>query len=136
MKITRKSVHQVDGRIKPVTISHNRVMSVLDGLNLKLAKVGRISKMRLVRDLCVVFNVPMEIQDSSFGDLACAVITHMGHSTPQRRIRSLIHPKGLERATMSNAPTVAGGCIVVPDGPGNGVVRMPDAIGESIAVDE
>ena len=55
---------------------------VLDGLNLKLAKVGGISKMRLIRDLCVALRVPMEIQDSSYSELACAVVAHMGHSTP------------------------------------------------------
>ena len=30
MRITRISVHQVDVPVKPVTISHNRVMSVFD----------------------------------------------------------------------------------------------------------
>ena len=49
---------------------------VLDGLNVKLARVGGISKMRLIRDLCVALNVPMEIQDSSCSDLACAVVAH------------------------------------------------------------
>ena len=55
---------------------------VLDGLNLKLSKVGGIHKMRLIRDLCVALHVPLEIQDSSYSELACAVVAHMGHSTP------------------------------------------------------
>ena len=109
---------------------------VLDGLNLKLARVGGVSKMRLIRDLCVALNVPMEIQDSSYSDLACAVIAHMGHSTPNRCIRSVIYPKGLKRATLTNAPTIADGRIIAPEGPGIGAVPMPDAIGEPIAVYE
>ncbi len=107
---------------------------VLDGLNVKLAKVGGISKMRLIRDLCVALNVPMEIQDSSYSDLACAVVAHMGHSTPQRCIRSVIYPKGLKTATVTNPPAVAGGRMVAPDGPGIGSVPMLDAIGDPIAV--
>ena len=107
---------------------------VLDGLNVKLAKVGGISKMRLIRDLCVALNVPMEIQDSSYSELACAVVAHMGHSTPQRCIRSVIYPKGLKTATVTNPPAVAGGRMVAPDGPGIGSVPMLDAIGDPIAV--
>lgn len=38
---------------------------ILDGLNLKLAKVGGLSKMRVIRDVCAALNVPVEIQDSS-----------------------------------------------------------------------
>ena len=109
---------------------------VLDGLNVKLAKVGGISKMRLIRDLCVALNVPMEIQDSSYSDLACAVVAHMGHSTPERCIRSVIYPKGLKKSTVIDGPTVAGGRITAPDGPGIGAVPKLDVIGDPIAVYE
>ena len=122
-----------DRRRRIVRAKHD---GVLDGLNLKLARVGGVSKMRLIRDLCVALNVPMEIQDSSYSDLACAVIAHMSHSTPNRCIRSVIYPKGLKKATVANAPTIAGGRIVAPEGPGIGAVPMPDAIGEPIAVYE
>ena len=109
---------------------------VLDGLNVKLARVGGISKMRLIRDLCVVLNVPMEIQDSSYSDLACAVVAHMGHSTPERFIRSVIYPKGLKKATVIGGPTVMRGRITAPEGPGIGAVPMLDAIGAPIAIYE
>ena len=107
---------------------------MLDGLNVKLAKVGGISKMRLIRDLCVALNVPMEIQDSSYSDLACAVVAHMGHSTPKRCIRSVIHPKGLKKATVTGGPTVAGGRVTAPGGPGIGTVPILEVIGDPIAV--
>ena len=83
---------------------------VLDGLNLKLAKVGGISKMRLVRDLCVALRVPMEIQDSSCSEIACAVVAHMGHSTPERCIRprrSKATSCGPDSRSAPNAPRVA-----------------------------
>ena len=107
---------------------------VLGGLNLKLAKVGGISKMRLVRDLCVALHVPMEIQDSSYSEIACAVVAHMGHSTPQRCIRSVIYPKVLQKITVTNAPTITEGRMIAPDEPGIGAVPVPDMIGEPIAV--
>ncbi len=107
---------------------------MLDGLNLKLAKVGGISKMRLIRDLCVALKVPMEIQDSSYSELACAVVAHMGHSTPERAIRSVIYPKGLKMSTVVNPPVIANGRMTAPEGLGIGAVPMRDAIGEPVAV--
>ena len=109
---------------------------VLDGLNLKLAKVGGISKMRLIRDLCVALNVPMEIQDSSYSEIACAVVAHMGHSTPERCIRSVIYPKGLLKETVTNPPVVVNGRMTAPQGAGIGTVPIMDAIGEPVAVFE
>ena len=109
---------------------------VLDGLNLKLAKVGGIHKMRLIRDLCVALHVPMEIQDSSYSELACAVVAHFGHSTPERYIRSVINPKGLKKETVINPPVVKNGRIYAPEGPGVGALPMLDVIGEPIAVFE
>lgn len=105
-------------------------------LRAKLAKVGGISKMRLIRDLCVVLHVPMEIQDSSYSELACAVVAHLGHSTPERCIRSVIYPKGLKTATVTNPTTIVGGRMVAPDGPGIGAVPVLDVIGDPIAVHE
>ena len=107
---------------------------VLDGLNLKLAKVGGIAKMRLIRDLCVALHVPMEIQDSSYSEIACALVAHMGHSTPQRAIRSVIYPKGLKKQTIRNAPKIERGRMIAPDRPGLGFEIIPEAIGAPIAV--
>lgn len=109
---------------------------ILDGLNLKLAKVGGISKMRLIRDLCVALNVPMEIQDSSWSELACAVLAHMAHSTPERCIRSVMPPRGLKKTIVTNPALVAEGHMIAPDGPGIGAVPILDEIGEPIAVYE
>ena len=60
----------------------------------------------------------------------------MGHSTPKRCIRSVIYPKGLKKATVIGGPTVMGGRITAPDGPGIGAVPMLDVIGGPIAIYE
>ena len=60
----------------------------------------------------------------------------MGHSTPQRCIRSVIYPKGLKKATVIGGPTVSGGRITAPDGPGIGTVPMLDDVGAPIATYE
>lgn len=109
---------------------------VLDGLNLKLAKVGGISKMRVMRDLCVALNVPMEIQDSSWSELACAVIAHFGHATPSRCIRSVMPPKGLRLHKMHNPVTIDNGAMLAPDGPGIGSRPILGRLGDPIAIYE
>ncbi len=109
---------------------------VLDALNLKLAKVGGLSKMRMIRDVCVTLNVPIEIQDSSWSDLACAVISHVGHSTPIRCIRSVMPPKGIHLDTVENPARMEGGAFLAPKGPGIGAVPMLKVLGDPIAVYE
>jgi L-alanine-DL-glutamate epimerase-like enolase superfamily enzyme len=60
----------------------------------------------------------------------------MGHSTPQRCIRSVIYPKGLKKVTVRNAPKIVRGRMIAPDDPGLGIVPVPEAIGRPIAVYE
>ncbi len=123
-----------ESAVELATVLRAKEDGVLDALNLKLARVGGIQKMKLIRDVCIALKVPMEIQDSSYSELACAVIAHMGHSTPERCIRSVINPKGLKRGTVTNPPIVEKGRIYAPQGPGIGSVPMLDEIGEAIAV--
>ncbi|MEM7426614.1 MAG: mandelate racemase/muconate lactonizing enzyme family protein [Pseudomonadota bacterium] len=107
---------------------------VLDGLNLKLAKVGGISKMRVIRDVCVALNVPMEIQDSSWSELACTVLAHFGHSTPSRCIRSVMPPKGLKLEKMDNPLRVEDGAMLAPAGSGIASSPVLEKIGNPVAV--
>jgi len=55
------------------------------------------------------------IQDSSWSELACAVISHVGHSTPAR---------------------MEDGALLAPEGAGIGAVPMLDVLGDPIAVCE
>lgn len=109
---------------------------VLDGLNLKIARVGGISKMRIIRDLCIALNVPMDIQDCSYSELACTVTAHFGHSTPERCLTSVLVPKGLKRTTVAGAPVVKNCRVKVHDEPGIGAKPILDVIGAPIAVYE
>ena len=55
----------------------------MDVVNLKISKVGGISKARQMRDLCVSLGIPMPIEDSWGGDIVTAAIAHLAHSTPE-----------------------------------------------------
>jgi len=109
---------------------------ILDGLNLKLAKVGGLSKMRVIRDVCAALNVPMEIQDSSWSELACSAIAHMAHSTPSRVMLSTFPPMGMKLMKCNN-PVIAGDRFMrAPTLPGLGTRPKLELMESPIAVYE
>ena len=54
----------------------------MDVVNLKISKLGGLTKARQARDLCVSLGVAMTIEDSWGGDIVTAAIAHLAHSTP------------------------------------------------------
>ena len=55
----------------------------MDAVNLKISKLGGLSKTRTLRDVCVELDIPMTIEDSWGGDITTAAIAHLGafHAT-------------------------------------------------------
>jgi cis-L-3-hydroxyproline dehydratase len=53
-----------------------------DVINLKISKVGGLTKARAIRDLAVASGIPMNIEDTWGGDIVTAAISHLAHSTP------------------------------------------------------
>ena len=54
----------------------------MDVVNLKISKVGGLTKARNIRDLCVSLGIALTIEDSWGGDIVTAAIAHLAHSTP------------------------------------------------------
>ena len=54
----------------------------MDVVNLKISKLGGLTKTRQARDLCVSLGVAMTLEDSWGGDIVTAAIAHLAHSTP------------------------------------------------------
>ena len=53
-----------------------------DIINIKISKLGGLTKSKILRDLCVECNIPMTIEDSWGGHIATSAIAHLAHSTP------------------------------------------------------
>ncbi|MEX0582623.1 MAG: cis-3-hydroxy-L-proline dehydratase, partial [Sneathiella sp.] len=49
----------------------------MDVINLKISKVGGLTRARLMRDLCVASGIPMTIEDTWGGDITTAAIAHL-----------------------------------------------------------
>src|SRR5206468_710782 len=55
----------------------------MDVVNLKISKLGGLTKTRQARDLCVSLGIAMTLEDSWGGDITTAAIAHLAHSTPE-----------------------------------------------------
>jgi cis-L-3-hydroxyproline dehydratase len=53
-----------------------------DVINLKISKVGGLTKARQIRDLCVSLGIAMTIEDTWGCDIVTAAIAALAHSTP------------------------------------------------------
>ena len=54
----------------------------MDAVNLKISKLGGLTRTRQLRDLCVSLGIGMTLEDSWGGDIATAAIAHLAQSTP------------------------------------------------------
>ena len=54
----------------------------MDVINLKISKVGGLTKARQIRDLAVSLGIALTIEDTWGGDIITAAIAHLAHSTP------------------------------------------------------
>ncbi len=106
----------------------------MDAINLKISKVGGLTKARQIRDLCVSLNIPMTIEDSWGGDVITAAIAHLAHSTPEAmRFSATDFNSYVKVQNASGAPQREFGNIVASDEPGLGVSLNMDALGQAVA---
>jgi L-alanine-DL-glutamate epimerase-like enolase superfamily enzyme len=107
----------------------------MDAINLKISKVGGLTKARQIRDLCVALGLPMTIEDSWGGDVVTAAIAHLAHSTPERfRFSATDFNSYVTVANAIGAPRREGGAMAAPERPGLGVEANHEVLGEPVAV--
>jgi L-alanine-DL-glutamate epimerase-like enolase superfamily enzyme len=121
----------IDGLDMLLKAHNDRAMDVI---NLKISKVGGLTKARQMRDLCVSLGIPMTIEDSWGGDVVTAAIAHLAHSTPERfRFSSTDFNSYLTVHNAEGAPQRKGGAMTAPAEPGLGVHPHMDVLGEPFA---
>jgi L-alanine-DL-glutamate epimerase-like enolase superfamily enzyme len=107
----------------------------MDVINLKISKVGGLTKARQIRDLCVTLNLPMTIEDSWGGDIITAAIAHLAHSTPEPlRFSATDFNSYVTVRNATGAPQRVDGRMQASDEPGLGIEPDLDALGEPVAV--
>ncbi|MDA7977457.1 MAG: mandelate racemase/muconate lactonizing enzyme family protein [Pirellulales bacterium] len=102
----------------------------MDVVNLKISKLGGLTKTALARDLCVSMGIAMTIEDSWGGDITTAAIAHLAHSTPEEfRFTSTDFNSYVTVSTAEGAPQREQGFMRASNSPGLGVQPRQDVLG-------
>lgn len=107
----------------------------MDIINLKISKVGGLTKARLMRDICVATGTPMTIEDTWGGDIVTAAIAHLARSTPEEFCFSATDFNSYGTVEIAaGAPRRVDGFMTASDAPGLGVSLHLDVLGSPVAV--
>ena len=105
----------------------------MDVINLKISKVGGLTRARLMRDLCVASGIPMTIEDTWGGDITTAAIAHLARSTPEEFCFSATDFNSYGTVTIAEgAPQRVNGRMTASDAPGLGITPDFDLLGEPV----
>lgn len=108
-----------------------------DGFGMKLSRVGGITAMRAVRDLCLATRTPTSFDDSWGGDVISAACAHVGSTMPMPLSRGAwtSTPYQAEHYDEVNGVRIVDGMVPLPaGGPGLGLVIPDGFFGEPLAV--
>lgn len=107
----------------------------MDIINLKISKVGGLTKARLMRDICVASGTPMTIEDTWGGDIVTATIAHLARSTPEEFTFSATDFNSYGTVDIaSGAPKRENGFMTAADAPGLGITPLFDVLGDPVVV--
>lgn len=109
---------------------HDQAMDVI---NLKISKVGGLTKARQIRDLCVSLGLAMTIEDTWGGDIITAAIAHLAHSTPPEYLFSATDFNSYVTVSIAEgAPQRQHGRLAASTEAGLGVAPRVDMLGEPV----
>jgi L-alanine-DL-glutamate epimerase-like enolase superfamily enzyme len=103
----------------------------MDVVNLKISKLGGLTKTRQLRDLCVALGIAMTLEDSWGGDFTTAAIAHLAHSTPVAfRFSATDFNSYVTVSTAQGAPQRVNGRFSASARPGFGLTPRMEALGK------
>ena len=110
-----------------------RADQAMDVVNLKISKLGGLTKIRQARDLCVSMGIGMTLEDSWGGDIATAAIAHLAHSTPTPFLFSTTDFNSyVTVSTAEGAPQRVNGRMAASTAPGLGIRPRPEVLGPRV----
>ncbi len=105
----------------------------MDAVNLKISKLGGLTRARQARDLCVALGIAMTIEDSWGGDVTTAAIAHLAHSTPPELLFTATDFNSyVTVSTAEGAPVRRDGRMAASAEPGLGLTPREDVLGDPV----
>jgi cis-L-3-hydroxyproline dehydratase len=105
----------------------------MDVVNLKIGKLGGLTRTKQARDLCVSMGIAMTLEDSWGGDITTAAIAHLAHSTPEEfRFTSTDFNSYVTVSTATGAPQRENGFMKASTEPGLGITPRFEVWGSQL----
>ena len=102
-------------------------------INLKIGKVGGLSRARLMRDLAVSLGIALTIEDTWGGDVTTAAVAHLAASVPPRALFTVsFFNDWTAEHVAGHRPRSRDGQGAAPDGPGLGIEVDASMLGEPL----
>jgi L-alanine-DL-glutamate epimerase-like enolase superfamily enzyme len=109
----------------------------MDVVNLKISKLGGLTRTAQARDLCVSMGIGMTLEDSWGGDVTTAAIAHLAHSTPTELLFTTTDFNSyVTVSTADGAPQRVNGRMAASTAPGLGVTPRMDVLGPAVVIVE
>ena len=109
----------------------------MDVVNLKISKLGGLTKTKQLRDLCVSMGIAMTLEDSWGGDITTAAIAHLAHSTPEEfRFTSTDFNSYVTVSMADGAPHRVNGFMSASTQPGLGIKPKMNVLGKPVVTVE
>ncbi|MDX8534737.1 mandelate racemase/muconate lactonizing enzyme family protein [Mesorhizobium sp. VK25A] len=111
-------------------------MGIADGFGFKVTRLGGLTKMTTVRDLCAIRSLPHSCDDAWGGDIIAAACVHLAATVEPRRMEGAwIAQEYIKGHFDQKHPVVIKqGHIAVPQRPGLGVKPEPGMFGKPVAI--
>ncbi len=120
----------IDG-IGPLLRGH--ADGAMDAVNLKISKLGGLTRAKQARDLCVSLGLAMTLEDTWGGDIVTAAIAHLAHSTPEEfRFTATDFNSYVTVSLAEGAPRRVDGRMQASTEPGLGVRPRLDVLGAPV----
>jgi L-alanine-DL-glutamate epimerase-like enolase superfamily enzyme len=105
----------------------------LEAFNLKISKVGGLTRAKLMRDLAVSLGLRVTIEDAWGGDLVTAAVSHLAASTPPETLFTVSFMNDWTNEHLAgHEPRSRRGFGSAPDRPGLGIDVDLAALGEPL----
>jgi L-alanine-DL-glutamate epimerase-like enolase superfamily enzyme len=105
----------------------------MDIVNLKISRLGGLTKAKLLRDMCEALGIRMTIEDCWGGDITTATVAHLAGSTlPEYLFSSTDFNSYVDVQVAHDAPKRKEGMLPVPTKPGLGITVDEKVLGKPV----
>ncbi len=107
----------------------------VDVINLKIGRLGGLSKAKIIRDVCVSLGISLTIEDTWGSQIGDAAIAHLAHSTPREfHFQSSAFHEYTEVSTAKGQPIIESGYMFCSNAPGLGIIPNFDTLGDPLSI--